>query len=356
MRSSLIRLCLATLFVSPMAAGYACTTFCIKEGNTLLVGKSFDFYTGVGQLVVNKRGVRKSSLDVPPEKVISWTSRYGSITFNQMGAEFPYGGMNEKGLVIEISWLAETEYPKPDHRAGLVELQWIQYQLDNAANVAEVLATDAIVRISSQSLAPVHFFLCDAGGTTATIEYVNGRMVSHTGTTMPVCVLTNDTYVTSSRYLSTLTQQKVATPNFTTSSNDRFAEVSTLLRRSDGLEPASKAFHILEEVRQEGLTQWNIVYDIRRQVVRYKTTASPSMKTVRLSDVDLSCDSPRSIIDIDAFPAQQGAWQRYTFEKNYGIIKEAFAACDFLQGVSEKEILQVARYPETVSCSRNNVE
>jgi choloylglycine hydrolase len=26
-----------------------------------------------------------------------WTSRYGSITFNQYGREFPSGGINEKG-------------------------------------------------------------------------------------------------------------------------------------------------------------------------------------------------------------------------------------------------------------------
>jgi choloylglycine hydrolase len=32
-------------------------------------------------------------------KTISWISKYGSITFNQYGREFPTGGMNEKGLV-----------------------------------------------------------------------------------------------------------------------------------------------------------------------------------------------------------------------------------------------------------------
>jgi Penicillin V acylase and related amidases len=50
----------------------------------------------------------------PPEKPIEWISKYGSITFNQSGREFPHGGINEKGLVIEQMWLDEAAYPEMD--------------------------------------------------------------------------------------------------------------------------------------------------------------------------------------------------------------------------------------------------
>ena len=46
----------------------------------------------------------------PPEKPIEWISKYGSISFNQFGAEFPYGGINEEGLVVEIM-TSRAEYP-----------------------------------------------------------------------------------------------------------------------------------------------------------------------------------------------------------------------------------------------------
>ena len=42
---------------------------------------------------------------------ISWTSKFGNVTFNQYGKEFPTGGMNENGLVIELMWLNEARYP-----------------------------------------------------------------------------------------------------------------------------------------------------------------------------------------------------------------------------------------------------
>ena len=58
---------------------------------------------------------------------IAWTSKYGSATFNQYGREFPMGGMNEAGLVVESMMLFETEYPLPDTRSGIDPTQWIQY-------------------------------------------------------------------------------------------------------------------------------------------------------------------------------------------------------------------------------------
>lgn len=86
---TLIRRVIATgILVVIFGSATACTTFCIRNGQDLLVGKNFDFYTGIGQVVVNKRGMVKSSLELPPEKILTWTSKYGSVTFNQMGVEF----------------------------------------------------------------------------------------------------------------------------------------------------------------------------------------------------------------------------------------------------------------------------
>ena len=92
-------------------------------------------------MLINKRGVTKTVRRGTP--ALTWTSKYGSITFNQYGREFAHGGMNEAGLVIELMWLQETQYPGPDDRFGLDCLQWVQYHLDTSATVAEVLASDA---------------------------------------------------------------------------------------------------------------------------------------------------------------------------------------------------------------------
>ncbi|MFP4472205.1 MAG: linear amide C-N hydrolase, partial [Bacteroidales bacterium] len=130
-----------------MNSSDACTTFCLQDDSGHIVfGRNFDFPSGLGHVVVNHRNLQKTAFIRPPEKPITWVSKLGSISFNQNGREFPYGGMNEAGLVIEQMWLQETKYPAHDHRYGLSELQWIQYQLDNAATVQEVIDSDTLLR------------------------------------------------------------------------------------------------------------------------------------------------------------------------------------------------------------------
>lgn len=331
----------------------ACTTFCIHTADQLVVGKNFDFYTGSGQVVTNKRGVVKHSLPLPPEKTLTWESKYGSITFNQMGVEFPYGGMNEKGLVIEISWLADTKYPEMDDRFGLTELQWIQYQLDNAATVAEVLASNSSVRISQQSLGPVHFFLCDAKGNKATFEYIDGQLVSHTGATLPLCVLTNDTYAQSRDYLQTLDARSETGKAFTTSSFDRFAEAASMVKSFKGKDAIGYAFNILAEVKQGDFTQWNIAYDIRRMTIHYKTRTNNLMRTLKMTDVDFGCTSSGVYADIDD-NAKDGKLRflPFSLDANRSQIKGAFSKVDFLQGVPADEVEMVAQYPASLKCAR----
>ena len=98
----------------------------------------------------------------------------------------------KKGLVVELMWLDETIYPKPDERPAIGVLQWIQYQLDNCATIEEVIATDKTVRIVSKGT-PLHYLVADAKGNAATIEFLNGKMVVHKGSELPMAVLTNDT-------------------------------------------------------------------------------------------------------------------------------------------------------------------
>ena len=81
------------------------------------------------------------------------------IKANQFGKEFPFGGINEKGVVIEIM-RSNAEYPKPDERPALNELQWIQYQLDNSASLEDVIANDKNIRIRAVKQ-ELHFLVCD---------------------------------------------------------------------------------------------------------------------------------------------------------------------------------------------------
>src|SRR5215210_5619681 len=141
---------------------FACSTFLLARDGKFVFGRNYDWVTGNGMVVVNARGMQKTSFVPDGEKSVSWISRCGSITFNQFGKEFPHGGINEKGLVVELMWLDETTYPNADDRGALSELQWIQYQLDNSATVDEVIASNKTVRISKKNSVPLHYLVADA--------------------------------------------------------------------------------------------------------------------------------------------------------------------------------------------------
>ena len=142
-------------------SSHACTTFCLDTHDELVVGKNFDWWTPPGLIIVNKRNVSKIAI-LPPDwaggEPVSWTSKYGSVTVNPFGREFSFDGMNEAGLVVSAMKLELTEYPAPDARPIIAPIQWVQYQLDTAATVADVIASDAEMRISGQGMF-FHFFM-----------------------------------------------------------------------------------------------------------------------------------------------------------------------------------------------------
>ena len=105
---TLLALLLALALAAPAPA---CTTFCLRDGGRIVFGKNYDWSVGDGLLIVNKRGVARRADAAGDPRPASWVSRYGSVTFNQYGRDFPSGGMNERGLTIELMWLDGSRYP-----------------------------------------------------------------------------------------------------------------------------------------------------------------------------------------------------------------------------------------------------
>ena len=107
---------LITALVLPAIPGDACTSFLLKHPKGPLMAKNYDWDVPDGLVVVNPRGLAKTALVPGDASPVRWTSRYGSLTFNQYGREFPMGGMNETGLAMEVLWLPDTVYPESGDR------------------------------------------------------------------------------------------------------------------------------------------------------------------------------------------------------------------------------------------------
>ncbi|MCP4688027.1 MAG: linear amide C-N hydrolase, partial [Desulfobacterales bacterium] len=199
-----------------------------------------------------------------------WTSKYGSVTFNQYGRGFPTGGMNEAGLVVEVMTLRATVYPAADSRPVVGSLQWVQHQLDNCSTVDEVIASDARVRILSGSKAPgLHFLVSDKKGKCASIEFLAGKMVVHTGGSMPVMALANTTYAESVKRWKTDDDAR----NGGSDSVSRFIRAADMVNAYAGISkpPVDYAFDILSRVASRTRTQWRIVYEQTNGRIHFTT-------------------------------------------------------------------------------------
>lgn len=367
MRKVLINLLIAaiflTVFFGAARSGDACSTFQLQHGKRLVVGKNFDWHTDIGMVIINKRNAAKAALLASPEKPAQWVSKYGSITFNQVGREFPFSGINEAGLIVEIMWLDETKYPAADERAAIGELQWIQYQLDNCSSVNEVIKSDAVIRISRAN--PVHYLVGDRHGKVVTIEFIDGKLVYHTADKLPVKALTNDTYKKSLEYLKTHEgfggQQKFS---FTSDSLDRFATVVKKIKdyrsqRQPSTPIVEYAFDILSSVSQGKVTVWSIVYDVPHSRIYFKTVRKNEIKVIDLRDFDFTCGPPVKVLDMNTDLKGNVTRQfvDYTTEMNLKMVFSVFnnyKSKNFMTGISDFALEILARFPENLKCNQTD--
>lgn len=328
----------------------ACTTFCLKNKGEVLFGKNYDWMIGDGMLFVNKRGVSKTSALEDEKNLAKWVSKYGSVTFNQYGWESPSGGMNEAGLVIELMWLDDTQYPKADDRPAIDVLEWIQYNLDTAATADEVIKNSETVRIASPI--KLHYLVNDKNGNSATIEFLDGKLAAHTGEKLPFAALANDTYKKSLEYSQKMTMTAGE------GSLDRFSRAASKTKEFEMRQPKTEkeaidyAFGILSNVAQTNSTQWSIVYDQKRGRIYFRTKQMPQIKSVDIKTFDYECGSEVKILDMNSKESGDVAslFKEYTRAANRDLIERSFNGTPFLKDVPATVKDGYASYPEKFTC------
>ena len=261
----------------------ACSAFYFN-GENKIFAKNFDWGFGQGYLIKNIRGQQKYAYGFRGNNVAGWTSKFGSITFNQVGKEFPYGGINEKGLVIEQLWLGNTEYQENKNKT-ISELEWIQYQLDNYENVDEVIKN--INSLTIKPIARIHYFLADKNGVSAVIDFVNGD-VKIDRKQDKFQVITNETSEDSKKYYDF---NKDINPN-SRSHFDRYC----ILRNNLNVENLSisesfKKLNLVKEDEPNYKSYWSIVYDINKLEFYFKSVDNSEIKKVSLKDFSFHSNS-----------------------------------------------------------------
>lgn len=180
-------LCLS-LYATSIQHATACTrALYVGADHTVITGRSMDWSEDMHtNLWVFPRGISRQG-EAGPDS-LRWVSKYGSVVasvYELASAD----GMNEKGLVMNMLYLVETNYgtPAANHPSMSISL-WGQYALDNFSTVSE--AVETMKRTPLYLLAPnlpngeasqVHLSLSDSTGDSAIFEYINGELVIHHG-------------------------------------------------------------------------------------------------------------------------------------------------------------------------------
>ena len=292
------------LFAAEQQAA-ACTIFELHDQSRTLVAHGFDWDTGKGHMVINKRGLEKSAVFTGTENPVRWRSRFGSLTIGWVGQDLPTIGVNEKGFLNASLLLEGSRFPDSDPadpRGTISPGHVQQYLLDTCGSVEEALAVLAQIRIISTSRYGIHYFLADAGGNAATVDMLDGRMDIHHGSDLPIPALTNSAYTVGLAALksSGAIDRKADVYGIATS-EVRFASaarsIEAFAARASG-DDVAWAYAELDKVKKAS-TQWQSVFDLRQHRLFLRTYGNPEVRMVDLDDFDLSCSTPALYRDLE---------------------------------------------------------
>ena len=246
------------------------------------------------------------------DNTIKWTSVYGSV----VTAGYDIGvcdGMNEKGLVANLLFLAESDYHRPDDKRPVMGLSiWTQYVLDYFATVDEAVEVlgNEVFRIDDPDLpngakSTLHLSISDPTGNSAIFEYINGNLVIHHGRDCQV--MTNSPTYDKQQTLDDYWEQiggLVMLPG-TNRASDRFVRASfyikALPQTADYRQAVAGVFSVMRNVSvplgisipsQPNIasTRWRTVADQKNRVYYFESTLSPDIFWIDLNALDFSAD------------------------------------------------------------------
>ena len=184
--ASLLLLSCSSLFTNYNNAS-ACTRFIYNGPSGYTVtARTLDWKNDVdATLWYFPKGLDKNGM--VGKNSLKWKSKYGSVC-TTLWDEITVDGINEKGLVANLLFYAEPDYPVYTGKGkakGLTLTAWAQYALDNFASVKEAVAElkkENIIIVeptapNGSKYTTLHLTLSDKFGDSAVFEYVNRKLV-----------------------------------------------------------------------------------------------------------------------------------------------------------------------------------
>ena len=294
----------------------ACTRVTyLGSDDSVITARSMDWAVDVGtNLWIFPRGMQRNGEAGPHS--LEWTSKYGSVIATGYDISTT-DGMNEKGLVANLLWLVESEYPKPGGtKPGLALSLWAQWVLDNFSTVQEAVDTlnaEPFTLVTAnvpgqERLATLHLAISDASGDSAIIEYIGGKQVIHHDRKYQV--MTNsptfDKQLALDEYWRGI-GGTVMLPG-TNRAADRFARASFYINAIPKNEsPDITVASVFSVIRNASVpygittpdqpnissTRWRTVSDQKRKIYFFESAVTPNTFWVNFKDIDFSAETGR---------------------------------------------------------------
>ena len=307
---------ITTLLIAGMLTTYtqACTRVVYLGKNGMVVtGRTMDWKEDLkSNIYVFPRGIERAGAD--KGNTIHWKSKYGSV----ITAGYDIGtsdGMNEKGLVANLLYLAESDYYRPNDTRPVMGISiWTQYVLDNFATVDEAVKelSKETFRIDAPDMpngarSTLHLAISDASGNSAIFEYIKGKLIIHEGKEYQV--MTNSPSYEQQITLNNYWKQiggLVMLPG-TNRAVDRFVRASfyiNVIPQTDNQrEAVAGVFSVIRNVSvplgisvpaQPNIssTRWRTVADQKNKVYFFESTMTPNVFWINMKDLDFSAGAP----------------------------------------------------------------
>ncbi|QIK55507.1 linear amide C-N hydrolase [Dysgonomonas sp. HDW5B] len=314
MKKVFIFLCtLAT--ISLVSKVEACTRVVYTGTEGIVVtGRTMDWKTELySNIWVFPRGMERNG--ETGRNSLKWTSKYGSVVTSAFEIAST-DGMNEKGLVANLLWLPESQYPVRDQsKPGLTISAWVQYMLDNFATVNEAVSfaqEDSFQVVSDKMpdgsrMATLHLSISDATGDNAIFEYIDGKLIIHHS--MDYKVMTNSPTYDKQLALNDY-WKSIGGLTFLPGTNraaDRFARASfyvDVIPKTDNEKLAvASVFSVIRNVSvpygistpespEISSTQWRTVSDSKNLTYFFESSLTPNTFWVNLQDMNLEKGAP----------------------------------------------------------------
>lgn len=314
------------LLLAILGIGYFTTNACTRvvykgEDNLILTARSMDWKEDIkSNIWVFPRGMDRDGAVGPNS--LKWKSKYGSVITSAYDISST-DGINEKGLVANLLWLAESEYPTWNQKTpGLTIAAWVQYVLDSFATVDEAvkaLEKQTFEIVSDKMpdgsrMATLHLSISDALGDNAIFEYIGGKLVIHHDKSYQV--MTNSPIFDKQLALNEYWKEiggTVMLPG-TNRAADRFVRASfytnAIPKTSDTRIGVASVFSVIRNCSvpfgistpdQPNIssTRWRTVSDHKNLVYFYESVLTPNTFWLELRDIDFSENAPVKKLNLE---------------------------------------------------------